>query len=63
MSFPPGVSARAGVTLGESVSVDVTVTPQENDDLICETDYNGSKVRVIYRAAGDVDFDTYPFST
>jgi hypothetical protein len=61
MSFQPGVSARAGVTLSESVSVDVQVTPQANDDLTCEMDYNGSKVRVIYRSSGDVDFDTYPF--
>lgn len=61
MSFQPGTSARAGVTLGESVSVDVAVTPQPNDDLVCEMDYNGSKVRVIYRASGETDFDTYPF--
>lgn len=62
MSFPPGVSARAGVTLSESVEVGVEVTPQPNDDLICEMDYNGSKVRVIYRASGETDFDTYPFN-
>ena len=54
--------ARAGVTLGDSVSVDVRVTPKENNDVVCEMDCNGSKVRVIYRAAGDVDFDTYPFN-
>lgn len=54
--------ARAGVTLGDSVSVDVRVTPKENNDVVCEMDCNGSKVQVIYRAAGDVDFDTYPFN-
>lgn len=60
-AFPPGVSAKAGVTLGESVSVDMKVMPQSNDDLICELDYNGSKTRVIYRASGETDYDTYPF--
>ena len=42
--------------------MDVRVTPKENNDVVCEMDCNGSKVQVIYRAAGDVDFDTYPFN-
>ena len=57
---PTGVAGSSGIYMGD-IAVEVKVTPQANNDVQCEMDYNGSKVRVIWRAAGDVDFDTYPF--
>jgi hypothetical protein len=58
---PTGVSGSSGVTMGE-INVSVLVEPQANGDVHCDLDYNGSQVRVIYREAGDVDFDQFPFN-
>jgi hypothetical protein len=64
MSTPSSMAGSSGasaISIGGELNVEVKVTPQANDDVQCDMDYNGSKVRVIYRAAGDVDFDTFPF--
>lgn len=56
MSFPPGVSATAGVSLSESVSVAMVVTPTDSGDLVCDISYPGRQnVVVTYQADGDVD--------
>jgi hypothetical protein len=57
---PTGVSGSSGITMGE-INVNVLVEPQANGDVQCTMDCNGSRVRVIYREAGDVDFDQFPF--
>jgi hypothetical protein len=61
---PPlsGVSGSSGIYMGD-IAVEVRVTPQDNGDVRCDMDCNGKKVRVSYRAAGDIDFDNWPFET
>jgi hypothetical protein len=61
MSTPPtGVSGSAGVTMSD-VTFKADVTPQSNGDVRADLDCNGMRVRVTFGAAGDMDFDTWPF--
>jgi len=54
---PAGVSASAGVTLNDWVTVDMTVTPQASGAITCDMTCNGRDVTVTFESNGEVNMD------